>query len=236
MAPLIVCEDVWKVYRVGDVEVQALRGINLAVERGEFVAVMGTSGSGKSTLMNLLGCLDQPTRGRYQLDGLDIASAKPDLLAELRNRQIGFVFQNFNLIPRTSALENAQLPLFYRGVSIKEQRQRAAAALQRVGLAGREQHYPSQLSGGQQQRVAVARALVGAPSILFADEPTGNLDTTSSREIMGILDTLNREDGITIILVTHEPDIAAYASRELTMKDGQIVQDVRRAPHLSGVT
>ncbi|HNO34287.1 MAG TPA: ABC transporter ATP-binding protein [Nitrospira sp.] len=236
MAPLIVCEDVWKVYRVGDVEVQALRGINLAVERGEFVAVMGTSGSGKSTLMNLLGCLDQPTRGRYQLDGLDIASAKPDLLAELRNRQIGFVFQNFNLIPRTSALENAQLPLFYRGVSIKEQRQRAAAALQRVGLAGREQHYPSQLSGGQQQRVAIARALVGAPSILFADEPTGNLDTTSSREIMGILDTLNREDGITIILVTHEPDIAAYASRELTMKDGQIVQDVRRAPHLSGVT
>ncbi|HMZ55591.1 MAG: ABC transporter ATP-binding protein [Nitrospira sp.] len=236
MAPLIVCEDVWKVYRVGDVEVQALRGINLAVERGEFVAVMGTSGSGKSTLMNLLGCLDQPTRGRYQLDGLDIASAKPDLLAELRNRQIGFVFQNFNLIPRTSALENAQLPLFYRGVSIKEQRQRAAAALQRVGLAGREQHYPSQLSGGQQQRVAIARALVGAPSILFADEPTGNLDTTSSREIMGILDTLNREDGITIILVTHEPEIAAYASRELTMKDGQIVQDVRRAPHLSGVT
>ena len=236
MAPLIVCEDVWKVYRVGDVEVQALRGINLAVERGEFVAVMGTSGSGKSTLMNLLGCLDQPTRGRYQLDGLDIASAKPDLLAELRNRQIGFVFQNFNLIPRTSALENAQLPLFYRGVSIKEQRQRAAAALQRVGLAGREQHYPSQLSGGQQQRVAIARALVGTPSILFADEPTGNLDTTSSREIMGILDTLNREDGITIILVTHEPDIAAYASRELTMKDGQIVQDVRRAPHLSGVT
>ena len=236
MAPLIVCEDVWKVYRVGDVEVQALRGINLAVERGEFVAVMGTSGSGKSTLMNLLGCLDQPTRGRYQLDGLDMASAKPDLLAELRNRQIGFVFQNFNLIPRTSALENAQLPLFYRGVSIKEQRQRAAAALQRVGLAGREQHYPSQLSGGQQQRVAIARALVGAPSILFADEPTGNLDTTSSREIMGILDTLNREDGITIILVTHEPEIAAYASRELTMKDGQIVQDVRRAPHLSGVT
>ena len=236
MAPLIVCEDVWKVYRVGDVEVQALRGINLAVERGEFVAVMGTSGSGKSTLMNLLGCLDQPTRGRYQLDGLDIASAKPDLLAELRNRQIGFVFQNFNLIPRTSALENAQLPLFYRGVSIKEQRQRAAAALQRVGLAGREQHYPSQLSGGQQQRVAIARALVREPSILFADEPTGNLDTRSSREIMGILDTLNREDGITIILVTHEPDIAAYASRELTMKDGQIVQDVRRAPHLSGVT
>lgn len=236
MAPLIVCEDLWKIYRVGDVEVQALRGINLTIDRGEFVAVMGTSGSGKSTLMNLLGCLDQPTRGRYQLDGLDVATAKPDLLADLRNRQIGFVFQNFNLIPRTSALENAQLPLFYRGLSIKEQRKQAVAALQRVGLADREQHYPAQLSGGQQQRVAIARALVGTPSILFADEPTGNLDTISSREIMDILERLNREDGITIVLVTHEPDIAAYASREVVMKDGQIVQDVRRAPHLSVVT
>ncbi|MBX3369418.1 MAG: ABC transporter ATP-binding protein [Nitrospira sp.] len=236
MAPLIVCEDLWKIYRVGDVEVQALRGVNLTIDRGEFVAVMGTSGSGKSTLMNLLGCLDKPSRGRYRLDGLDVSTANPDLLADLRNRQIGFVFQNFNLIPRTSALENAQLPLFYRGVSIKEQRRQAAAALQRVGLAGREQHYPAQLSGGQQQRVAIARALVGAPSILFADEPTGNLDTASSREIMDILEHLNREDGITIILVTHEPDIAAYASRELVMKDGQIVQDVRREPHLSAVT
>ncbi|MFZ1556265.1 MAG: ABC transporter ATP-binding protein [Nitrospira sp.] len=235
MAPLIVCEDLWKIYRVGDVEVQALRGINLTIDRGEFVAVMGTSGSGKSTLMNILGCLDQPTRGLYQLDGLDVATAKPDLLAELRNRQIGFVFQSFNLIPRTSALENAQLPLFYRGLSIKEQRKQAAAALQRVGLAGREQHSPTQLSGGQQQRVAIARALVGAPSILFADEPTGNLDTASSREIMNILEELNREDGITIILVTHESDIAAYASRELVMKDGQITQDVRRAPHLTVV-
>lgn len=235
MASLIVCEDLWKIYRVGDVEVQALRGINLTIDRGEFVAVMGTSGSGKSTLMNILGCLDQPTRGRYELDGLDVATAKPDLLAELRNRQIGFVFQSFNLIPRTSALENAQLPLFYRGLSIKDQRKQAAAALQRVGLGGREQHYPTQLSGGQQQRVAIARALVGAPSILFADEPTGNLDTASSREIMNILEELNREDGITIILVTHESDIAAYASRELVMKDGQIVQDVRRAPHLTVV-
>ncbi|MEK6802810.1 MAG: ABC transporter ATP-binding protein [Nitrospirota bacterium] len=235
MASLIVCEDLWKIYRVGDVEVQALRGINLTIDRGEFVAVMGTSGSGKSTLMNILGCLDQPTRGRYELDGMDVGAAKPDLLADLRNRQIGFVFQSFNLIPRTSALENAQLPLFYRGLSIKEQRKQAAAALQRVGLAGREQHYPTQLSGGQQQRVAIARALVGAPSILFADEPTGNLDTASSREIMSILEQLNREDGITIILVTHESDIAAYASRELVMKDGQIVQDVRRAPHLTGV-
>ncbi|MDR4479307.1 MAG: ABC transporter ATP-binding protein [Nitrospira sp.] len=233
MCPLILCEDLWKIYRVGDVEVQALRGINLTIDRGEFVAVMGTSGSGKSTLMNILGCLDQPTRGRYRLNGLDVAEATRDLLAELRNRQIGFVFQNFNLIPRTSALENAQLPLFYRGVSIKEQRRQAAAALQRVGLAGREQHYPAQLSGGQQQRVAIARALVGTPSILFADEPTGNLDTASSREIMNILEQLNRDDGITIILVTHESDIAAYATRELVMKDGQVVQDTRRATHLS---
>lgn len=231
MASLIVCEDLWKIYRVGDVEVQALRGINLTIDRGEFVAVMGTSGSGKSTLMNILGCLDQPTRGRYELNGMDVGAAKPDHLADLRNRQIGFVFQSFNLIPRTSALENAQLPLFYRGLSIKEQRKQAAAALQRVGLTGREQHYPTQLSGGQQQRVAIARALVGAPSILFADEPTGNLDTASSREIMSILEQLNREDGITIILVTHESDIASYASRELVMKDGQIVQDVRRVPH-----
>ena len=235
MDPLIVCENVWKIYRVGDVEVRALCEINLTIDRGEFVAVMGTSGSGKSTLMNILGCLDQPTRGRYQLDGMNVGTAKPDVLAEIRNRQIGFVFQSFNLIPRTSALENAQLPLFYRGVSIREQRKQAAAALQRVGLAGREQHYPSQLSGGQQQRVAIARALVGAPSILFADEPTGNLDTASSREIMDILAALNREDGITIILVTHEPDIATYASRELVMKDGQIVQDIRRVPHLLGV-
>lgn len=235
MGFLIECEDIWKIYRVGDIEVQALRGINLTIDRGEFVAVMGTSGSGKSTLMNILGCLDRPTRGRYKLDGLDVGAAKPDLLAELRNRQIGFVFQNFNLIPRTSALENAQLPLFYRGVSIKEQRKQAAAALGRVGLVGREQHYPTQLSGGQQQRVAIARALVGAPSILFADEPTGNLDTGSSREIMDILERLNREDGITVILVTHESDIAAYASRELIMTDGQVVQDIRRAPHLSAV-
>ncbi len=234
MAPLILCENIWKIYRVGDVEVQAVREINLTIDRGEFVAIMGTSGSGKSTLMNLLGCLDQPTRGRYELDGMDVAKAKPDLLAELRNRQIGFVFQSFSLIPRTSALENAQLPLFYRGVSLKEQRKQAAVALQRVGLSGREHHYPSQLSGGQQQRVAIARALAGTPSLLFADEPTGNLDTASSREIMEILADLNREYGMTIILVTHEPDIATYASRELVMKDGRIVQDVRRA-HLSVV-
>ncbi|MBA2486451.1 MAG: ABC transporter ATP-binding protein [Nitrospira sp.] len=235
MPLLISCTDLWKVYRVGDVEVQALRDIHLTIDQGEFVAVRGTSGSGKSTLMNILGCLDQPTRGRYQLDGMDVGTAKPDVLAEIRNRQIGFVFQSFNLIPRISALENVQLPLVYRGVSLKEQRKQAAAALLRVGLAGREQHYPFQLSGGQQQRVAIARALVGGPSILFADEPTGNLDTASSREIMDILTQLNRDDGITIILVTHESDIATSASRELIMKDGQVVQDVRRVSHLSVV-
>lgn len=235
MTPLIACEQISKIYRVGDVDVQALREIDLTIERGEFVAVMGTSGSGKSTLMNILSCLDQPTHGRYRLEGMDLGTAKPDQLAELRNRQIGFVFQSFHLIPRTSALENAQLPLLYRGLSLKEQRKQAAAALHRVGLSGRELHYPSQLSGGQQQRVAIARALVGGPSLLFADEPTGNLDSTSSREIMDILEELNRQDGMTIVLVTHEPDIAAHASRQLVMKDGQIIQDVRRAPHLSVV-
>lgn len=175
--------------------------------------------------MYILGCLDQPTRGAYMLDGRDIGSASADELAEIRNRKIGFVFQSFNLIPRTSALENAQLPLFYRGLPLSEQRALAAAALSRVGLSGREAHYPTQLSGGQQQRVAIARALVAAPSILLADEPTGNLDTESSRETMRILQGLNRNEGITVILVTHEVDIAAYATRQLVMKDGEIVSD-----------
>lgn len=224
VTPLITCEDIWKVYRLGDVEVQALRGLNLTIQRGEFVAIMGSSGSGKSTLMNILGCLDQPTKGHYRLSGHDIGDLRSDQLAEIRNRQIGFVFQNFNLIPRTSALENAQLPLFYRGLSLKEQRALALAALQRVGLSGREHHSPTQLSGGQQQRVAIARALVTTPSLLLADEPTGNLDTQSSEEIMGILEGLN-QDGITVILVTHEVDIAAHASREIVIKDGQILSD-----------
>ena len=227
---LIHCQDLWKVYRLGDVEVQALRGLNLTIEQGEFVAIMGSSGSGKSTLMNMLGCLDQPTRGHYWLNGVDVAGLRADELAEIRNRQIGFVFQSFNLIPRTSALENAQLPLFYRGLSLREQRMLAAAALERVGLKGREQHYPTQLSGGQQQRVAIARALVTTPSLLLADEPTGNLDTESSREIMTILDRLNRDAGITVILVTHEPDIAAYAAREIVIKDGQVLTDRRTRP------
>ncbi|OQW61191.1 MAG: macrolide ABC transporter ATP-binding protein [Nitrospira sp. ST-bin4] len=227
MAALIRCEDLWKIYRLGDVEVQALRGLDLSIESGEFVAIMGSSGSGKSTLMNILGCLDQPTRGRYWLNDVDVAGLRADQLADIRNRQIGFVFQNFNLIPRTSALENAQLPLFYRGVSLREQRVLATEALCRVGLQGREGHYPTQLSGGQQQRVAIARALVTAPSLLLADEPTGNLDTESSREIMAILDRLNKEQGMTIILVTHEQDIAAYTDREVMIKDGRVLTDRR---------
>lgn len=225
MDALILCEDLWKIYRVGDVDVQALQGVTMTVDRGEFVAIMGASGSGKSTLMNILGCLDQPSRGRYRLDGLDVAHASSDVLAETRNRRIGFVFQNFNLIPRTSALENAQLPLFYRGLSLKDQRSQAAAALRRVGLAGREHHYPTQLSGGQQQRVAIARALVTAPALLLADEPTGNLDTESSREIMATLEQLNREDQITVIVVTHDSDVAAYATRRILIKDGSILED-----------
>jgi putative ABC transport system ATP-binding protein len=225
MGSLIACEDVWKIYRIGDVDVQALRGLSFTIDQGEFVAIMGASGSGKSTLMNVLGCLDQPTKGRYRLNGIEVDNLKPDQLAEIRNQQIGFVFQSFNLIPRTSALENTQLPLFYRGLSLKAQRTQAAAALGRVGLQGREHHYPTQLSGGQQQRVAIARALVTSPSLLLADEPTGNLDTQSSREIMGILEALNRDEGITIILVTHEMDLAAYAARQIVIQDGQIVSD-----------
>lgn len=225
MGALIVCSDIWKIYRLGDVQVEALRGISLAVESGESVAIMGASGSGKSTLMNILGCLDSPTRGRYELQERDVSQVRPDELAEIRNRTIGFVFQNFNLIPRTSALENIQLPLLYRGASLREQRALATAALARVGLSGYARHYPSQLSGGQQQRVAIARALVSSPSILLADEPTGNLDSDSSRDIMEVLKKLNQEDGLTLLVVTHEAPIAAYASRQLQMKDGRIVSD-----------
>lgn len=229
MGALIACSDLWKIYRLGDVEVQALRGVSLEIARGEYVAIMGASGSGKSTLMNILGCLDTPTKGTYLLDGQEVGRLGTDALAEIRNRQIGFVFQSFNLIPRTSAIENVQLPLFYRGLPLRAQREMAAEALARVGLPDRTHHYPSQLSGGQQQRVAIARALVSSPSILLADEPTGNLDTESSRDIMGMLDSLNRRDGITIILVTHEIDIAAYAAREVHVKDGQIISDRARA-------
>lgn len=229
MSGLIQCDRIWKRYRVGDVDVNALRGLSLTIDKGEFVAVMGASGSGKSTLLNILGCLDYPTEGGYRLDGVDVSKLRFDQLAEVRNRQIGFVFQNFNLIPRTDALENAQLPLFYRGMPLGEQRAKALAALKRVGLGGREHHFPTQLSGGQQQRVAIARALITSPSLLLADEPTGNLDTESSREIMSMLEGLNR-DGITVILVTHEADIAAYAHREILLKDGQVLSDRATRP------
>jgi putative ABC transport system ATP-binding protein len=235
MGSLIQCKDLWKVYRLGDVSVPALRGVSVEVQHRELLAVMGASGSGKTTLMNVLGCLDRPTQGTYCLDGRDVGQALPNDLAEIRNLKIGFVFQNFSLIPRTSALENVQLPLLYRGVSLRQQREEAAAALARVGLDDRQRHFPSQLSGGQQQRVAIARALVARPAILLADEPTGNLDTESSQDIMSILTDLNRTDGLTVILVTHEPDIAAYAGRQIVMKDGHIVSDRQTAipPRLS---
>ncbi len=205
--------DVGKTYRTGEMEVLAVRGVSLEIKRGEFVALMGASGSGKSTLMNILGCLDRPTTGHYLLDGADVSGLDRDQLADIRNRKIGFVFQNFNLLPRTSARENVELPLVY-----------SAQVLASVGLAGREDHHPSQLSGGQQQRVAIARALINEPEVLLADEPTGNLDSRTSVEIMAIFQQLN-ERGITVIMVTHEPDIAAYAKRNVMMRDGVILND-----------
>ena len=225
MASFIVVEDLLKVYRLGEVAVEALHGVSLRIEQGEFVAIMGASGAGKSTLMNILGCLDRPTSGRYLLAGREVSSLSADERAELRSARIGFVFQNFNLLPRTSALENVELPLFYSAVPFQLQREKALAALQAVGLAGRQQHHPSQLSGGEQQRVAIARALVNDPALLLADEPTGNLDSETSHEIMEILTRLNRESSLTIILVTHEPDIARFARRRVVFKDGRIVED-----------
>jgi len=225
---LIELEDVWKVYELGDVSVTALAGVSLAIGRGEFVAVMGASGSGKSTLMNLIGCLDRPTRGCYRLDGVDVSTLSPDERAEIRNRKIGFVFQSFNLISRTSAVENVELPLFYGDLPLAEQRARAREALAAVGLSDRERHLPNQLSGGQQQRVAIARALVNHPPLLLADEPTGNLDTKTSVEILDVFRRLNETQGITVVLVTHEPDIATFAEREMTFRDGLLVSDVRR--------
>jgi len=227
--PLIEVHDLWKIYALGDVQVEALRGVSTAIAAGEFVAVMGASGSGKSTFMNILGCLDRPTRGTYRLAGSDVSTMSPDHRATIRNRQLGFVFQSFNLIARTSAIENVELPLFYSDVPLAEQHQKARAALAAVGLGEREHSLPSQLSGGQQQRVAIARALVNNPSLVLADEPTGNLDTQTSAEIIAIFQELNRNRGITIVLVTHEPDIAAYAERVVTFRDGEIVSDVRQA-------
>jgi putative ABC transport system ATP-binding protein len=227
--PLIALEDVAKTYWMGDVSVEALRGVTLRIEEGEFVAVMGASGSGKSTLMNLLGCLDRPTRGRYQLGGQEISALDANALAALRNRTLGFVFQNFNLLSRTSALENVELPLLYAGAGAGERRARALEALARVGLADRADHQPNQMSGGQQQRVAIARALVGRPRLVLADEPTGNLDSGTSVDVMRLLSEL-RSEGMTIVLVTHEADIAGWAHRVITMRDGRVRSDDRRPP------
>jgi macrolide transport system ATP-binding/permease protein len=227
MKTVIQIVGMTKTYVLGDIEVHALRGVNLTIERGEFVAVMGASGSGKSTLMNMLGCLDRPTSGRYILEGEDVAQLSESELATIRSRRIGFVFQNFNLLSRTSALENVELPLFYSAWTADGET-RASELVKLVGLAGREQNHPNQLSGGQQQRVAIARALVNRPSILLADEPTGNLDSTNSAEIMDVLTNLNRQQGITIIVVTHDPDVATYADRTVTFRDGVIISDTRK--------
>ena len=227
MKPIIKLEEVHKVYHTGEVDVHAVRGVSLVIGSGEFVAIMGSSGSGKSTLMNLIGCLDRPTRGLYLLDGIDVSDLDRDELADIRNQKIGFVFQGFNLLSRTSALENVELPMFYqhRSVSTGDQRDRAREALATVGLADRADHHPNQLSGGQQQRVAIARALVNQPALLLADEPTGNLDSQTSIEIMGVFQKLN-EQGITIVMVTHELDIARYTKRNVIMRDGQVLTDV----------
>ena len=224
--PVIQLEGVEKVYQTGEVAVKAVRGVSLTVMPGEFVAVMGASGSGKSTLMNLIGCLDRPTAGRYRLDGEEVGALSKSELSGVRNQRLGFVFQGFNLLSRTSALENVELPLLYSpsGHGRRELRRRSLAALAQVGLSERAEHHPSQLSGGQQQRVAIARALVNEPALLLADEPTGNLDTRTSLEIMAIFQELNRK-GMTILMVTHEPDIARYCLREITMRDGRVISD-----------
>ncbi len=221
---LIETKDLTKAYTMGDQTVHALAGVSLTIEAGEFVAIMGASGSGKSTLMNILGCLDLPDGGEYRLAGEAVQTMSPDALAAVRNRRIGFVFQQFNLLPRTSALENVELPMVYAGVSNEERHRRAREALQRVGLGERGDHTPAELSGGQQQRVAIARALVNLPQLILADEPTGALDTRTSEDIMGLLTELNAQ-GITVVLVTHEHDVAAWARRRLVFRDGQVVED-----------
>jgi putative ABC transport system ATP-binding protein len=225
---LIETRDLWKTYVMGEEEIHALRGVSIAIERGEYVAIMGPSGSGKSTLMNLIGCLDTPTKGSYLLNEKEVAAMNDDELARIRNEEIGFVFQTFNLLPRATALHNVELPLVYAGVSGKVRQERARQALDKVELTSRSSHRPNELSGGQRQRVAIARALVNNPSILLADEPTGNLDSKTGTEIMGVFARLH-ESGNTIILVTHEPDIAAYAHRVISIRDGQVEKDAKRA-------
>ena len=231
---IIQVRDLTKIYRFGEVEVHALRGVSLSIQRGEFLAIMGPSGSGKSTFMNILGFLDQPTQGQYLLEGMSGERLSRDEQAEIRNRKIGFVFQGFNLLARTSALENVELPMIYARASTLQRKERAQKALSEVGLAGREHHHPSQLSGGEQQRVAIARALVNQPSIILADEPTGNLDSKTSIEIMGIFQRLNRDLGITIIMITHEHDIALYAKRNIHFRDGLVVDDRENSSRLAG--
>jgi putative ABC transport system ATP-binding protein len=225
-SPTIHLEGIVKTYDLGEVQVHALRGVSLDIYRGEFVAIMGASGSGKSTLMNIVGCLDKPTRGRYLLDGKDVSGLTRHDLAKIRSQKIGFVFQQFNLLSRTSALENVELPTIYAGVPPEERERRGREALARVGLSDRSGHFPSQLSGGQQQRVAIARGLVNNPSLLLADEPTGNLDSRTSVEIMDIFQRLNTEEGLTVVIVTHEPDIAQYAKRAIEFRDGRMKKDV----------
>jgi putative ABC transport system ATP-binding protein len=222
---LIETRDLWKTYVMGSEEIHALRGVNINIDRGEYVAIMGPSGSGKSTLMNLIGCLDTPSKGSYLLNGKEVAAMNDDELARIRNEEIGFVFQTFNLLPRATALHNVELPLVYAGVSSKDRQERARGALEKVELLPRASHRPNELSGGQRQRVAIARALVNNPSILLADEPTGNLDSKTGVEIMAVFDRLH-ENGNTIVLVTHEPDIAAYAHRVIHIRDGQVEKDV----------
>jgi putative ABC transport system ATP-binding protein len=229
MAAVIEIQDLVKDYRVGEMVVHVLKGISFEIERGDFVSIMGPSGSGKSTLMNILGCLDKPTSGTYTLDGISVGNLNRDQLAEIRNNKIGFVFQQFNLLARTSAAENVELPMMYTDAPARERHERAMKALLAVGLAGREEHQPSQLSGGQQQRVAIARSLVNDPSIILADEPTGALDSRTSIEIMAIFQRLNREKGITMIVVTHDPDVATYSNRSIHFKDGKLRLDERLA-------